>query len=569
MRSFLAYWLLLGTTWTWAQTAGDQVMAYTVEDAIAALESEYSVRFSYSKQIVPYQEVVELDMSESSLPKLLDALKEQTGIVYKHRGKRVALSYDPTLRTDEGTVAAVEKAQDADQSASAISALPSSSLPPELAAVDLDLGGGELIVEEGVYFEQSKSLIGSRPTYDPVAQLQELKEKDPRVSSLRKEAKESLQSELSEPSVATAEEEIYPAQISLLPAGELTKQKLDRKYHLSINGLAGKVGSVEGFEFGMLHNHITNDLEGVQISGFANRVDGDANGGQIAGFSNRGDGTVRGAQFAGVANRAYQADAIQLAGFYNHNEEVSRGFQVAGIFNISKNIGGTQVAGLFNSSSGNNDLQISGLINMAGQTRAQLSGFVNVAREVKWFQLGIINVADTVGGASIGLLNLIRRGYNKIEFSISEAMYVNLAVKLGTKGFYNIFQVSSNFKRNLAGNGLIWGYGYGFGFFQKLAPGLKLNPEILVMNIHERNLLQPDLNLLNQGKILFHFSRSRKMEFFAGPTFNLSISKVKSFDSSIVGTNIAPYEIWNTTYFRSFNSINTKFWIGFSAGVRI
>ena len=546
-------------------------MSYTVEDAIVAIENEYRVRFSYSKQIVPYQEVVHLDLSAQSLPSVLESLTDQTGIVYQRRGKRVALSYDPTIR-EEASMTSIDEAEKQVEIPRDLKGEVSQSMHviDELPTADTYEGlGGEVVMEEGIYFEQSKSLIGARPSYDPVAMLESLREKDPRILSIYQDKKQVLESELTEPKVQQNEEEdIHLAQVSLLPVGFGQTRKLERKYHVSFNAIAGRTGSVEGLEFGVLHNHITNHLEGVQISGFSNRVDGDAQGGQIAGFSNRGGGIFRGIQLAGVANTAHQADAMQVAGLYNHNREVSRGLQAAGLFNISRNIAGSQMAGLFNSSSGSNNLQVAGFLNMAGQTHVQMSGFVNVAREVKWLQLGIINVADTVGGASIGLLNLIKRGYNKVEFSTSESLFANLAIKLGTKGFYNIFQVSTNFKRNLTGNGLVWGYGYGFGFFIPLAAKLRLNPEVLVMNIHERNFLQPDLNLLNQGKLLFNFKR-KNLEFFVGPTFNLSISKVRSQDASIIGTSIAPYSIWESTYFRSFNSINTKFWIGFNAGIRI
>ena len=85
----------------------------------------------------------------------------------------------------------------------------------------------------------------------------------------------------------------------------------------------------------------------------------------------------------------------------------------------------------------------------------QVAGLVNVAKNVDVLQLGLINVADSVSGVSFGLLNLIKKGYNKIEISTGDALYGNLAVKLGTRNFYNIFQVGTNFKKNVLGNGII------------------------------------------------------------------------------------------------------------------
>lgn len=545
----------------------EELTALTVEDAIVAIESEYSVRFSYSKQVVPYQEMVELDMTEPSLPKLLKSLEVQTGIVYRQKGKRVALSYDPQIKKDFGLLA-IETGKENEPNE------PNKNLPPEGRGIDekevINPSSGDVYAtnpsEPVIEYEISKSLFEPR-VYDRVAVLEELTSKDPRVSSIRDSEEKSA-----DISVATAipvKEEVHLAQFSLVSIRSLSEKKERRKYRLSVNAISGVSGSVEGLEVGGIKNTVKKNVDGVQFSGLFNKVEGNVTGGQMAGWSNRTKGIMRGLQMAGFSNRNQQADAVQFAGIFNYNRDVSRGFQWAGLFNISRNIAGGQIAGLFNFSSGNNDAQLAGLVNIADQTKAQVGGFLNVAREVGWLQVGLINVADTVSGASFGLLNLIRRGYNKIEISINEALFGNFAVKLGTKKFYNIFQISSNFKRNRTGNGLIWGYGYGFGFFQKITPQVKLNPEVLVMNIHERNLLQADLNLLNQFKLLFHFNTNTKAEFFIGPTFNLSISKVKSFDSGIVGTDIAPYTIWDTTYFRSFNSINTKFWIGFSAGVRI
>ena len=566
-RQILTYGLILLASQAVGQ---DDLTTLSVEDAIVAIESEYRVRFSYSKQVVPYQEMVELDMSEPSLPKLLESINMQTGIIYQKKGKRVALSYDPLSNVSSNKLVAKVDSKD--------KVIEKSDGPSLNFAVSDDHllasanrheeSNRSNFAESIVEYESSKALFESRETYDPVTALEELTKKDPRVNSIKNTNERSP-----EISVAAAteseKEEIHLAQFSLIPIKRLSDKKEDRKYRLSINAISGVSGSVEGVEVGGVKNTVKNNVDGVQFSGLFNRVEGNVTGGQFSGWSNRTKGTVRGLQMAGFSNRNQQADAVQFAGVFNYNREVSRGFQWAGLFNISRNIAGGQIAGLFNFSSGNNDAQVAGLINVADQTRAQLGGFLNVAREVSWFQVGLINVADTVAGASFGLLNIIRRGYNKIEFSVNEALYGNLAVKLGTKRFYNIFQVSSNFKRNRAGNGLIWGYGYGVGFFQKLTPKFKLNPEVIVMNVHERNLLQADLNLVNQFRLLFHFNTDTKTEFFVGPTFNLSISKVKSFDSSIVGTNIAPYTLWDTTYFRTFNSINSKFWIGLSAGIRI
>ncbi len=544
----------------------------TVEEAIAAIESEHRVRFAYSKEMLPYEERVSLDLTESSLPQVLESLSHQTGMEYRLKGRRVALRYDASMQESlemlvQNEAAAASPEEAVDNKLSGSSALQ----VVEGESTKMNEGSEVVMVSEAaiapkISYETPQTLLASRSPFDPVAMLEDLERKDPRVQRVKTE-EEILATETTQ----LVEEEVHLAQFSFVPLpGGLQNTKKARTYRFSFNALAGSAGSVKGLEIGALYNSLDKDLEGVQVSGMFNRVLGDVHGGQIAGWSNRTRGVARGVQVAGVSNRSDQADAVQFAGLYNYNREVSRGFQTAGLFNISRNISGAQIAGLFNFSSGRVNAQAAGLSNFGDQVDAQIGGLFNIAREVKYVQIGLINIADTVGGASFGLLNLIRRGYNKVEFSVSEALFANVAIKLGTRKFYNIFQVSTNFKKNIVGNGLIWGYGYGLGFFVKLDQEVKINPELIVSNIHERNLLRPDLNLLNQFKLLFHFgSGTGKTEFFAGPTANLSISAVKTFDSVVIGTNIASYTIWESSYISTYNSVNTKFWIGFSAGIRL
>ena len=119
------------------------------------------------------------------------------------------------------------------------------------------------------------------------------------------------------------------------------------------------------------------------------------------------------------------------------------------------------------------------------------------------------------------------------------------------------------------GNGIIWGYGYGFGFFQKISEGFKFNPELLVSNIQEKRIIKPDLNLLNQVKFLFHFTEDKKMEVFAGPTFNFMISNLTSEEGTLIGSEISNYTLFEKNIFEAIEPVNYKFWIGFNAGIRL
>ena len=378
-----------------------------------------------------------------------------------------------------------------------------------------------------------------------------------------------------------SDEDIHFMQISFVPTKINRARKSKYRNRFSLNILAGYTGGVEGLEIGGFTNGVKRDVHGLQFAGFGNMVGGNIEGGQFSGFVNYNQGIMRGLQMAGFANVNEQADAFQFAGAFNFNHRVSRGFQAAGFFNSGRYIAGVQLAGFFNLALGNINGQASGFCNIAEQVDVQVAGFVNVAKKVDIMQIGLVNVADSVSGVSIGLVNLIKHGYNKIEISGSEALYANAALKLGTTRFYNIFQIGTNFKRDINRIGMVWGYGYGFGFLNKLTNQVRLNPELVVMQINEsgksKTNLDPlslsrynrKLNLLGQLKLLFNINNTGNTEIVVGPTLNVSISKIQNISGLGYGTSISPYTIWDKTYIRNDRPLNTKVWVGFSAGVRI
>ncbi|NND33210.1 MAG: hypothetical protein HKN76_11520 [Saprospiraceae bacterium] len=529
-------WLLSLGSILEAQPADQQ----TVESALSDIEDHYQVRFSYSKDIVPHDDLVVLGYEKKSLVEVLEDLGSQTGIVYRQRGTRVVLNYNPALKNPKVLAA-------------------SKSIP---------------MVQTVERIEQTPVLVLVDSHDDMVETTREKREVQSGVVTINdRNTKQEIEFERNYEAKGLRvekQEERQWAQVSVLPLQPLGGRKSQKINHFSFNLLAGYTGGLEGIEIGAFANGIKRDVKGMQLAGFVNYVGGNVEGGQVAGFGNFNKGIIRGIQVAGMTNINEQADGVLIAGGFNLNRRISRGYQLAGFFNAGRNIAGGQVAGFLNVSMGNAYFQASGFCNVAENIDVQLSGLVNVAKEVRGFQIGLINVADTVGEFSFGLLNLIKRGYNKIEFSVGDALYGNVAVKLGTRKFYNIFQVGTNFQRNLLRNGYTWGYGYGFGFFQKISREFKLNPEVLVSNVQEKKVIKPDLNLLSQLKLFFHFTEGSRVEVFAGPTANFMISKLSLNDGSISGSQIAPYTLFENNYFgTSNNPISTKFWIGFNAGVRI
>ncbi|NND08912.1 MAG: hypothetical protein HKN87_21280 [Saprospiraceae bacterium] len=558
LASVILFLLLASLSDTFGQT-GDSYRKVRVEDLLTEAEDHYQVRFSYSKEIVPYDELVAVQISTTSLVELLQMLEEQTQIIYQKRGSRVILNVDAFAAEQEAMAVQVSAQRATD----------------ELQSQDAMLKEANLAEKQA----RSISVPAEKEQQGALAQQTDhlrTQEGDKEVVSVAKIADADHQEELRSERAYSEElarleqdQNTSVLQLSFVPVPRLVEKKLEKNYHLSFNALAGYSGNLEGVEVGLFLNGIKYDVYGIQMAGLGNYVGGNVQGAQFSGFGNYNDGIMRGLQVAGFANINEQADAIQLAGAFNLNRRISRGIQGAGFFNAGRHIAGMQFAGFFNLSLGSINTQTSGFCNVAEEVDAQVSGLLNVAKKVNYVQLGVINIADTVAGASFGLLNIIRKGYNRVEFSTSETLYANLALKLGTKHFYNVFQVSTNLKRNIDRTGPVWGLGYGFGFFKQIDEGARFNPELVVMQMHENRLRNYNLNLLSQLKLLFHFNKSKGVEIFAGPVFNYSISKVYDPENNIYGSQVTPYTFWNKTYYREDKPINTKGWIGFSAGVRI
>jgi hypothetical protein len=199
-------------------------------------------------------------------------------------------------------------------------------------------------------------------------------------------------------------------------------------------------------------------------------------------------------------------------------------------------------------------------INKGDLTGMQVSGFLNVARKVKGVQLGFINVADSVDGAQIGFLSFARKGYRKLEIWGSEALYANMAFKMGSRSFYNIFAVGGQ----TSGDYFRWGWGYGFGSEIRLSQGLALNIDAIAYHINEDEIFTDDLNLLNQLRATLGFRLGGQTYLFVGPTFNVMVSNYSSGDSDKIGSGLVPWHTYNKTH----GQTNVTMWPGINAGIR-
>jgi len=294
------------------------------------------------------------------------------------------------------------------------------------------------------------------------------------------------------------------------------------------------------------------------VAGIGNVVGGKVIGSQTAGIFNKVEGETVGFQAAGIVNLNHDTKAIQAAGIGNRVDGKLEGVQVGGIFNNVKNHSkATQVAGIVNWNAADAKTQLAGALNVAQDVDGQLSGLINQARRVDGYQIGLINIADTVGVASIGLLNFIRKGYNTVEISGGDLLKSNLGVKFGSPRFYNIIQVGTQWKDNN------WGLGYGIGTVKQVDPRWKMNVEVLAMHLNEGGWTN-ELNLLSQLRLFWSREMGQHWSIFLGPTLNWLASKRTDEDGTLMGSDLAPYTIFEHDY----NGTNMQYWAGFNVGVR-
>jgi hypothetical protein len=391
-----------------------------------------------------------------------------------------------------------------------------------------------------------------------------------------------------------------PVQVSFIPPmstnGADNKNKVNE---LSFNILAGYSGGLNGFEAGGIANVENGNVKGVQVSGFANIVHGNLEGVQAAGFVNAQKGAFEAVQLAGFMNFAgsdssngfqaagfgnlHQGDLFggQAAGFINVNNGYLIGPQVSGFLNVAKGpVSGAQVAGFMNQNHGNiSGVQAAGFLNISRNVLgsqvagfmnvskkevrgAQISGFMNVAKNVKGPQIGIINFADSVNGPQIGLLSFSRKGYRRLEVFGAERIQANAAFRMGTRSFHNIFL----FGINPMENNSRWSYGYGFGTEFDLGKKTQMNLDLVCNQIIENERLSTqNLNLLNQLKLHFGWHPGKRTTFFAGPTLNVAVSRVKDKETGVIGTDIIP----DWAFFKETNGpTRLAIWAGFNAGLR-
>jgi hypothetical protein len=510
-----------------------QCRSQTVASVLSDIESRYRIFFTYSKNYIPVEKRVSLDIRQSPLREVLSRMFDSTAVVFLEKRGKVILKIDPVKEEELRQWQLYEEVRQRQEAL--ISARKKEKerlrLNPMAHRTEnyLEMPGGHAARE--IDWEKYK--------FPPLLQ-------DTLDRGLEPLPKMGMEKKI--------------AQVSVFPFfgsnGVASNEVINR---FSLNIFWGMNGGVDGLEVGLFFNSIKNDVVGVQLAGMGNTVGGDLDGTQVAGLFNVVLGELEGFQGAGLFNIVPRSfSGVQAAGMFNIANSQTSAMQIAGLMNVGMGRTGTQVSGLFNFAE-----EVEGV---------QVGGLLNVADKVRGSQIGLINVADSLSGVSIGLLNFIRDGYKRFEFSANETFFGNFSLRIGVRRFYNILHIGSRFD-NRSSNGtstdrqlnLTWGLGYGFGTGITMgARNNMINLEALLIHVNEQEFWTSSLNLWNQYRLGFDFQTGAGTSVFFGPSMNILFSKKIDSDSNTLGSNIMPYSFYDKTK----GGTNVKMWMGFSAGVR-
>lgn len=366
-------------------------------------------------------------------------------------------------------------------------------------------------------------------------------------------------------------------QVSFLPFVSTNKLlTANTANDFSFNILAGYTQEVRKFEVGGILNIVRKDVRSAQFSGVGNIVGGSARGVQAAGTFNivRGDvgkvqlggvinivgGSVTGLQMAGNINICNTFEGAQIAGIFNYSSKFD-GAQISGIWGESRVGDGLQLSGIMNTSNDFTGYQIAGITNIAKTVDGtQIAGIVNIASYIDGNQIGFINIADSCDGVPFGFISIVKKGYHKLEFSVDEMRFINVAYRTGVKYFHNNFLAGTS---TLFSNQQFWTLGYGLG--ASLGNESKILWDFdISMNKFIQNGNWSSTNALYKFYTGVDWKLSRKSSIAFGVSYNLLHTNTNEtgFNKSL--NELVPVTLTNSTS----GSSNLKSWIGAKIAIR-
>lgn len=325
-------------------------------------------------------------------------------------------------------------------------------------------------------------------------------------------------------------------QLSLLPfLGTNRKLSGSVVNDWSVNVLGGYSGGTKKAEIGGLFN-----IDRGEVGKF-----------QAAGLFNYNGGLVRGFQAAGLANV---------------NLDSSKAFHAAGLANlVAGNLEGAQVAGVVNISTGSTTgAQVAGVANYTHQdvTGTQVSAVLNVGRKVTGSQIALLNYADSISdGVPVGLISFVRTGYHVVELSSNEVLPMSLALRTGTRPFYNLLFAGI---RPESTGPTTWSFGYGIGTSPRLGKKLYLNIDFSSEQLNQGTVSA--LNLINRANLALEYQVARKVAVFAGPTINYRVYEADYLFHPDLFTGYFPKFLKERV--QTDSQIGEQVWWGFKAGIR-
>lgn len=304
-------------------------------------------------------------------------------------------------------------------------------------------------------------------------------------------------------------------------------------------------------------------MNGIQFAGIANINTQKTNGVVFGGITNIMKDSSNVMSFAGIANlNGRSTMGMQFGGICNTVNGNFLGAQFAGITNTGNgNTDGAQVAGISNINNGNfTGLQLAGISNLNnGDLEGAQIGLINVSKNVSGFQFGLINVAESFeNGVPFGLVNYVKKGFHALEISGGEAIYGNLAFKLGVDQLYTIYRIG--YAANNSENSLT--FGLGFGGMVPLTEKMKVSLDLTANHIAEYSY-SPSFNLLSRADLAFRYHINDHIGFFAGPSFNVHLAE------NPADGDVAPLKVPHAIYEENWWNQNgkTSLWVGANAGV--
>jgi hypothetical protein len=565
------------------------------------LNKRYKLNFSYSNNIVPEKKKVSVSMKNVMLKDALKDLFKETDVAFQVVGEQIVLKkgikktssrlekyrvvnvvsvppvlYDPSVSHDDLIVSnnedfIVDTMPD-DELGMEAPLLIEDNYQPSRKDLRRKYKGERKLLKARFYILKdslrrkgsSNTMVNLQMKYNYIAQKmkQEFNQlRNPGIRDTVAPVTSPNDSSKKTAPVVLEEKKDYlyrPFQISFIsPLGTNGHDCGKTVNNLSFNMIGGYAAGLEGLELGGVANIEKDYMHGIQMAGVANVVKNKAEGIQLSGFANICGDTTKALQAAGfcnVVNGSFYG--MQNAGFCNVDKGSVKGFQGAGFINVMQDsLNGIQIAGFANLNNGD----VNGI---------QAAGFLNTAKKVKGVQLGVINIADSIQGVPIGLLSIVKKGgYRRVDLFATEALYANVAFKIGVRQLYNIFTGGVQFKDSK----MRLAAGCGIGTEAKIGNRGFANLETVTMYVWEQDMVAPKLNMLNKLSSTVGVRLGKRTSIYAGPSLNVMLSQYQDPDKSTLGSDLAPYSLYNHT-FNSNSSpkddLNLKIWLGVTAGVR-